>query len=212
MIGVLVVAEAPAVRAGLIALLRDQAHSLQVLGSGRAIREPSVMNVLPHADVAVLDAGGSRDLSDVLAPLESAGVGLLVLGPSSLASQLVAERPTVAWGVIPREADIAQMVPAIQAVAAGLLVLDPEVSLVARPAPTDAIEAAASTTPDDLTAREREVLGLVALGLTNKAVAQRLAISDHTVKFHVAAVLAKLGAESRTEAVNIGVRRGLVSL
>ena len=55
-------------------------------------------------------------------------------------------------------------------------------------------------------------LTLVAIGLTNKAIAQRLAISDHTVKFHVAAILAKLGAESRTEAVHLAARRGLLTL
>jgi DNA-binding NarL/FixJ family response regulator len=65
---------------------------------------------------------------------------------------------------------------------------------------------------DELTAREREVLTLVAIGLTNKAIAQRLSISDHTVKFHVASLLAKLDAESRTEAVHVATRRGLMTL
>ena len=57
---------------------------------------------------------------------------------------------------------------------------------------------------EELTAREREVLQLVALGLPNKTIAGRLGISEHTVKFHVAAILAKLGAGSRTEAVHLG--------
>jgi DNA-binding NarL/FixJ family response regulator len=65
---------------------------------------------------------------------------------------------------------------------------------------------------EELTAREREVLQLVALGLANKTIARDLAISEHTVKFHVAAILAKLGAGSRTEAAHIGARRGLVPL
>ena len=56
------------------------------------------------------------------------------------------------------------------------------------------------------------MLTLVAIGLTNKAIAQRLQISDHTVKFHVAAILAKLDAESRTEAVHVAARRGLLTL
>ena len=64
----------------------------------------------------------------------------------------------------------------------------------------------------DLTHREREVLGLVAEGLANKAIARRLTISEHTVKFHVAAILTKLGAGSRTEAVRFGAQRGLVAL
>ena len=61
-----------------------------------------------------------------------------------------------------------------------------------------------------LTAREIEVLGMLAEGLGNKTIASRLGISTHTAKFHVASILAKLGAGSRTEAVTIGMRRGLV--
>ena len=63
-----------------------------------------------------------------------------------------------------------------------------------------------------LTAREREVLELLAEGLTNRMIAHRLAISDQTVKFHVAAVMAKLGASNRTEAVRKAARSGLISL
>ena len=61
-----------------------------------------------------------------------------------------------------------------------------------------------------LTAREIEVLGMLAEGLGNKTIAVRLGISTHTAKFHVASILAKLGAGSRTEAVTVGMRRGLV--
>ena len=63
-----------------------------------------------------------------------------------------------------------------------------------------------------LTAREREVLDLLAEGLPNKAIAHRLGISDQTVKFHVASICGKLGAVNRTDAVRRAVRRGLVSL
>lgn len=63
-----------------------------------------------------------------------------------------------------------------------------------------------------LTAREREVLELVAEGLSNKAIASRLHISDQTVKFHVASIAGKLGASNRTEAVRIGMKRGLITL
>ena len=64
----------------------------------------------------------------------------------------------------------------------------------------------------ELSAREREVLQLMAQGLPNKIIAARLSISLHTVKFHVASILAKLGAGSRTEAVTLGARRGYVIL
>ncbi len=65
---------------------------------------------------------------------------------------------------------------------------------------------------EPLTAREIEVLELLAEGLSNKAIAARLGISDQTVKFHVAAICGKLGAANRTDAVRRAIRRGLVSL
>ena len=67
--------------------------------------------------------------------------------------------------------------------------------------------------PDEaLTAREREVLELLSRGLPNKLIARRLQISEHTVKFHVSSIYAKLGASSRTDAVSRGVRRGFITL
>ena len=65
---------------------------------------------------------------------------------------------------------------------------------------------------EELTPRETEVLQMLANGLANKAIAARLSISEHTVKFHVASILGKLGAGSRTEAVTLGIRRGIVLL
>jgi DNA-binding NarL/FixJ family response regulator len=67
-------------------------------------------------------------------------------------------------------------------------------------------------TVEELTPREVEVLRLLADGLGNKEVALRLGISDHTVQFHISSILAKLGAGSRTEAVTLGIRRGLILL
>ena len=82
----------------------------------------------------------------------------------------------------------------------------------------DAILLAPSERPDDepslesLTPRELDVLALVAEGRSNKAIAEALGISDQTVKFHVAAIIGKLGAANRTEAVRRAVRRGLIVL
>ena len=70
----------------------------------------------------------------------------------------------------------------------------------------------AAVNDEPLTAREREVLQLVAEGIPNKQIAQRLRISEHTVKFHVSAIMAKLNAASRTEAVTTAARRGLLLL
>jgi DNA-binding NarL/FixJ family response regulator len=98
-------------------------------------------------------------------------------------------------------------------VAAGLVVLHPEAladALAGRPR-REALPARAVADPaQPLTAREIEVLGMLAEGLGNKTIAVRLGISTHTAKFHVASILAKLGAGSRTEAVTVGMRRGLV--
>ena len=73
----------------------------------------------------------------------------------------------------------------------------------------------ASVEPDlyeALTPRELEVLEVLAQGLSNRSIAARLAISEHTVKFHVSSIFAKLGAENRTDAVRRGVRLGLIAL
>ncbi len=104
--------------------------------------------------------------------------------------------------LLPTSASADQVAAAIEATAAGLAVVHPDHagSLTAR------------ASDDPLTPREREVLHLLAAGLGNKEIAGRLAISDHTAKFHVSQILAKLNAVSRAEAVSIAMRRGLVPL
>ena len=105
--------------------------------------------------------------------------------------------------VLPMEVTTQQLVSAISATVAGFAVTLP------RPlsAPASAMRLA-----EDLTAREVEVLRLMARGQTNKQLAAQLEISEHTAKFHVSSVLAKLGARTRTEAVTIGMTRGLVAI
>jgi len=99
-----------------------------------------------------------------------------------------------------------------RAAASGLLVLEP--SLLSSIAPETSLDRPLSsgTTGTDLTAREREVLELLARGLSNKSIGQALGISDHTAKFHVNSLLSKLGAQSRTEVVVRAAKRGWLSL
>jgi DNA-binding NarL/FixJ family response regulator len=79
--------------------------------------------------------------------------------------------------------------------------------------PSRLVEAAGNDDyAEPLTAREIDVLELLAEGLPNKSIATRLNISDQTVKFHVASICGKLGAANRTQAVRLAVRRGLISL
>jgi DNA-binding NarL/FixJ family response regulator len=113
-----------------------------------------------------------------------------------------------ARGVLLRDVDSDRVEIALRAVAAGLVVLDGGLeAALQRPE-----SRAAADLVEPLTAREREVLALLAEGLPNKIIAARLGISDHTAKFHVNAILGKLGAESRTEAVMRAVRLGWIAL
>jgi DNA-binding NarL/FixJ family response regulator len=118
-----------------------------------------------------------------------------------------------AWAILPRSAGRDEIVAAIKAVADGFAVL---------PRALMATLLGASSLADDrpehdaadaqLTPRELEVLSAMADGVSNKAIARRLGISFHTAKFHVAAILAKLDADSRTEAVTRAAQLGLVML
>ena len=106
-------------------------------------------------------------------------------------------------GLLRTEATGEQIVRAVQSAAAGLLTLDS--TIVPQPEqPEDMDEA--------LTPRETEVLRLLAEGFSNREIAARLEISEHTIKFHIGSILGKLGASTRTEAVTRGLRSGLIEL
>ena len=114
-------------------------------------------------------------------------------------------------GVLPADVAAVQLISAVVAVAKGLVVLQPgELALAA--ASTRTRNGAAAELFEPLTPREKEVLQMLASGLGNKQIAAYLKISEHTAKFHVASILSKLGASSRTEAVSMGLRRGLILL
>lgn len=212
----------------LVAAARASARARleSVVAASRALRLVSGPPDAPLArqvqalrpDVVLVDLDGGR-LDTVLAGLpEPATAALVVLAdaPRRMRADLAVERGLVR-AVLPRDATSGEILAALDAVAAGLVVLHPDVLAdaldVARGprARRGARPAAGAADPDQpLTAREVEVLGMLAEGLGNKTIASRLGISTHTAKFHVASILAKLGAGSRTEAVTIGMRRGLV--
>jgi NarL family two-component system response regulator YdfI len=115
-----------------------------------------------------------------------------------------------ARALLGRDATPEEIVAAIVAVAAGLIALQPRALAVPSFASTPVVPRPAA--PERLTAREQSVLVELARGAPNKTIAARLAISEHTVKFHVASIFAKLGVASRTEAVAQGARLGLIML
>jgi DNA-binding NarL/FixJ family response regulator len=117
--------------------------------------------------------------------------------------------------VLPLDVTSDQLLAAIQATVAGLAVtLEPFVQTEDAYATSNAANGIGLTgvLAERLTSRETVVLRLMALGLGNKEIASRLDISEHTAKFHVSSILAKLGAASKTEAVSIGMTQGLVAI
>lgn len=210
MIRVLVVAAAPAVRAGLRALL-EGGSDISVVGEVTPTR--LLGGATPPADVLVIDLAGDAEtlldaLDDVLATLP---VVLLTADPGDALPRLRAEASPRAW--LLDEAGAEELAAAVVAVARGLVVLDPAVARAALSRAAAPLRAVAGDEHlEALTEREGEVLRLLALGLPNKGIALRLGISEHTVKFHVGAILAKLGAAGRTEAVMLAARRGLLPL
>ena len=200
----IVLADDPLARAGLAALLANL-PGCRVIYQGHAeLLADAADGELDSADIIVWDVGwdAAREREERL------GAALPVLALAADADSAAAAWALGCRSVVGRATDEEQLLAAVQATAAGLRVLSP--ALVGAVLRGDAAEA--SPTAIDLTPRESQVLALLAEGLTNKAIALRLSISDHTVKFHVNAILGKLDAQSRTDAVVRATRLGLISL
>jgi len=197
-IRVAVIGEDPLARAGLVALV-SRRDELSVVGQGPA-RE--AMRLALVADVVLWDVGSSAPRLD--AEDHGATRFLVLAADQRQAAQALAEG---ARGALPREVSAERLAMAVSAVHEGLLVVDEAFSeaLGVRPGPVARLA-------EPLTSRELEVLALLSEGLSNKAIASRLEISESTAKFHVAAILGKLGVGSRAEAIVQAARLGLVML
>ncbi len=202
---VFVVGEDPLARSGLVALL---AAGDDVAVAGQASPdETAALLRAADADVVLWDTGVETpaDLETLHDVAEGRGPALVVLtGGESGAPDLLGAG---ARGVLAREADRPRLIAALQAAALGLLVVDARLSEGAL-----RMRSVGEPLVESLTPRELEVLHLIGQGLSNRAIASRLAISEHTAKFHVNAILGKLGAQTRAEAVAQGVRLGLLLL
>ncbi len=166
---------------------------------------------VPAVDMLLVEPGdlGTTTLEDLVQLARTHALPLTWLGEPPIAQRLATA--TLPGGMIPPQSTLEQVESALAAAAAGLHVVHPDFVHV-----TDQTEPDSDETPpllDDaptLSPREQEVLAQVASGLPNKAIARKLGITDHTVKFHVSSVLSKLEAASRSEAVAIATRRGLL--
>jgi DNA-binding NarL/FixJ family response regulator len=201
-----VAADSVVVRAGLEALVA-QAPPLELAGSSSPANLAERIREL-QPDVVLLDwRHGSQESLDSL--FRSGPVFVLLAedeDPAAIASGL----RSGLRAVLPHDASAREITAAIEAAAEGLVVLHPGVLAalqLAEPPRRPPGELNAS-----LTAREIEVLRMLAEGLANKNIAWKLGISEHTVKFHIASIFTKLNASSRAEAVAIGIRQGLILL
>ncbi len=203
-IRVLVAAASSVRRAGLETLIRNTS-ALKLVGSLQSTRNLAqhVRDLQP--DVILIDAEPSQALNG------DAGAPMVVLIDEPEATWTAQALRAGVKAILPRDAEMEDVFSAIQAAHVGMVLLDPEIaqSLAEKiRTPIDhEIEVA-----DDLTPREIEVLRMLAEGLGNREMAVRLGISDHTVKFHISSILDKLNASSRTEAVTLGIRMGLILL
>jgi DNA-binding NarL/FixJ family response regulator len=201
---ILVLADDLLSRAGLAALLGEEA-GFRVIAQADLGPDGAAALAVVEPDLVVVDLGWDAELAlarlaalDVARPL-----ALLLPGDAALPAAW-ALRPHAVLG---RGIGGPRLAAALAAVAEGLWVAEPALA----PAPEPPAASVAEATADvALTARELDVLRLLAEGLPNKAIAHQLGISEHTVKFHVNAVLGKLGAASRTEAAMRAARLGLV--
>ena len=189
----------PSIRLGLADMLATRGHT--VLPDDDPA-EPAVW-VLDAPDLATLDGLGARRYSD----LPRAAV---ILSDDPALPVQLARAGLRGWACLGRDIDADQLDLAVRSAEAGLVLLDLPVATTALHVATTVAAPGLGTEP--LTARELQVLQLVAQGLPNKGIARRLGISENTAKFHVASLCGKLGASSRTEAVTLAARRGLILL
>jgi two-component system, NarL family, response regulator YdfI len=215
-IRVAIVAGGAIVRSGLSAMLA--AHpDLTVVGSAGDLAEltQNIDRWLP--DVILLDSGSLVIASvweqlTAMHDLQARSLPILIIDDFDRVDLQLATRAGVR-GILTVNSTEAEIVAALSTVALGLLVFAPEaIDLFDRQTMAFGAQSPSDYPEFNLTPREIEVLVRLGSGLGNKAIAQALQISEHTVKFHISSIFQKLGVSTRTEAVALGIRLGLILL
>jgi DNA-binding NarL/FixJ family response regulator len=204
---VFVVAPTPVTRAGLRSMLANiEGTDVQVVGEAASPTAPDP-SALSEADVVLL---ADEELLEeaAIAVAEDGTQALVLISDDDQAVSRLRALPLRGWGIVPPDAPPEELAAATIAVMQGLVVLPKPLTerLLQEPA------ASAEALSEPLTAREREVLELLGRGLSNRLIAGELHISEHTVKFHISSLYAKLEVNNRAEAVSQGARHGLISL
>lgn len=197
MITVFIIAPTPALRAGLRAMTASD--TIEIIG------EAAGAVLAPAADVILVAGDNVAAIGRALAGNE--GLALVALSDDQRLPGLLRSLALSGWAVALPEAGAEEVQAAIYAAAHGYVALPQR---FAEQLPGTRLTDEPPAEP--LTPRETEVLSLLSQGLPNKQIALRLQISEHTVKFHIGSIFTKLGATSRTEAVSIGARQGLLTL
>ena len=204
---VFVVAPTPMARAGLRSMLEAvEGTDVRVSGESGSPADSLPGTPLAASEVVLL---ADEDLLDetALALAEDGAQGLVLLSEDEGASSRLRSLPLKGWGVLPPDAPPEELGAAVAAAAQGLVAM-PKAAAEQVLGEISTVEEL-SESP---TAREGEVLGLLARGLSNKMIARELRISEHTVKFHISSLYSKLAVSNRAEAVSQGARHGLISL
>jgi DNA-binding NarL/FixJ family response regulator len=192
----------------LVALL-DDAREIECVGTAAMVAELGRLTASPGA---IFVDGSDVGSLEALVQSNSPVAPFVIL--SDELEHEIGVRALLAGGVaiLERNPSAAHLIAALRAAVSGLAVLSPThaVALMDSPVNIDTPRSAEWIQP--LTPRELQILRMLSDGLPNKSIAAELQISEHTAKFHVGQILAKLGAESRTEAVTIGIRHGLVMI
>jgi DNA-binding NarL/FixJ family response regulator len=215
---VVLVEDQPMVRAGFRALLNARAD-IDVVGEAATGTEALEQVRAQQPDVVVMDVrmpemDGLEATRRITSDPDLKGARVLVLTTFELDEYVFGALDAGASGFLLKGGEPAELVQAIQVVAAGEALLAPSVTrtlietYVSRPQPSTTND---YTGLDELTAREREVLGLVAEGLTNAEIAEALTLSPLTAKTHVSRILTKLGARDRVQLVVIAYRTGILN-